>query len=179
MDAALELTRQKGFDHMTIRDICQKADISIGAFYHYFRNKTDLLKESFYYFDITLDADTMARYDSLTPLLAVKQILTDQTAYTSNEGVHLMTEYYRAILQSEEKGAADPERAYYKSVQHYVAKAVQAGQLPPAYSVTYLTELFIKTVRGSLIDWCLHGGSYDVVKKTSEQFDLIVKGLTT
>jgi hypothetical protein len=32
------------FDQLSVADICEAADISIGSFYHYFKTKSDLLK---------------------------------------------------------------------------------------------------------------------------------------
>ena len=36
---------KKGFQDTTIRDICEKANVSVGTFYSYFKSKNDVLKE--------------------------------------------------------------------------------------------------------------------------------------
>jgi AcrR family transcriptional regulator len=39
---------QKGFGNFTIEDISNKAGVSVGAFYHYFDSKNDILADIFY-----------------------------------------------------------------------------------------------------------------------------------
>ena len=38
---------RKGFERLTIAEISKKAGVSVGAFYHYFRSKDDILAEIF------------------------------------------------------------------------------------------------------------------------------------
>ena len=47
LQAALELARANSFDKVSVRDICQRAGITTGAFYHHFRSKEDLLSRGF------------------------------------------------------------------------------------------------------------------------------------
>lgn len=42
-----ELVGEKGFDAVTIREICQKAGVSTGVFYYYFQSKEDILFDRF------------------------------------------------------------------------------------------------------------------------------------
>ena len=39
LQAAMELARENSFDKVSVRDICQRAGITTGAFYHHFRSK--------------------------------------------------------------------------------------------------------------------------------------------
>ena len=45
--AAIDLMDRKGFEKITIADISKKAGVSVGAFYHYFKSKNDILAEIF------------------------------------------------------------------------------------------------------------------------------------
>jgi AcrR family transcriptional regulator len=42
LDAALELTRQKGFEHTTLQDVAERAGMTTGAIYGNFKNRDDL-----------------------------------------------------------------------------------------------------------------------------------------
>ena len=46
-DTAVELFEKKGYDRVSINDICKKAGVSTGAFYHYFKSKDQVLREKF------------------------------------------------------------------------------------------------------------------------------------
>ncbi len=41
--AITELVKEKNYDSITIREICQKADISIGSYYKHFNSKDDII----------------------------------------------------------------------------------------------------------------------------------------
>ncbi len=43
MDASIEVFLQKGFLHSKVDDVVELANVSHGTFYHYFRNKSDVL----------------------------------------------------------------------------------------------------------------------------------------
>ena len=43
--AALELMEEKGYRGATIRDICKRANVSVGTFYCYFNTKSDVIRE--------------------------------------------------------------------------------------------------------------------------------------
>ena len=47
LQAALTLMRERGFDQVSVRDICAHAGITTGAFYHHFRSKDELLERGF------------------------------------------------------------------------------------------------------------------------------------
>lgn len=42
LNAALSLIREKGFSAMTVDDLCTRAGVTKGAFFHYFRSKEEL-----------------------------------------------------------------------------------------------------------------------------------------
>lgn len=42
LDAALALIREKGFSAMTVDDLCGRAGVTKGAFFHYFKSKDEL-----------------------------------------------------------------------------------------------------------------------------------------
>lgn len=171
MDAARKLAEEKGFDAMSIRDICAETGLSIGAFYHHFSSKDDLLNESFQFFDETITPDKIERYDAMEPLEAVKAVLIEQTDFTERIGVALMREYYRALLQLRGKNAIDPQRSYYQAVRHYVDKAQEHKQLGDNLSAEDMARYLIKLVRGTLVDWCLHEGNYPVTERIQQELD--------
>ena len=44
-DVSIELIREHGFDGVTIENISKKAGVSVGAFYHYFETKSQVIFE--------------------------------------------------------------------------------------------------------------------------------------
>jgi AcrR family transcriptional regulator len=46
-DTAVTLIKEKGFDNVTVEDICNKAGVAKGTFYIYYESKSDIIRESY------------------------------------------------------------------------------------------------------------------------------------
>ena len=44
-ETAIKLSKEKGFEQVTIREICKEAEVSVGLFYKYFNSKEDIFLE--------------------------------------------------------------------------------------------------------------------------------------
>ncbi len=53
----LNLTKEKKFENITIEDICKRANVSVGTFYHYFSSKEDIYKKIFQQIDENLHVE--------------------------------------------------------------------------------------------------------------------------
>lgn len=169
-ESARNLALDKGFDELTIRDICRDAQISIGAFYHHFSSKEEMINESFLMYDYDLDT-RLSLYDLSAPLTSLKNLLLDQVSFVSSFPHKLVAEYYRSILSSISKGAVNEDRTYYKAVDHFVELAMESKELSSDYTKEYLTDYFIKFIRGNLIHWCLNPDKMDILNQTSDELD--------
>lgn len=174
MEATLRLAGANGYQNTSIRDICAEAGLSIGAFYYHYESKDDLLNESFLFFDRTIDAESENRYEQMPAVQAVKAVLIDQTAFTEKIGARLMREYYRALLQGEDIKAIAGGRLYYKTVKKFVEKCQREGFVKKDYSAAYISDFLIKSVRGCVVDWCLHDGEYNLTKRTEQEVEYFI-----
>ena len=48
---AVSLFAQKSYENVTVQDICDKAEVSVGAFYHHFKSKENIINEGYRLFD--------------------------------------------------------------------------------------------------------------------------------
>lgn len=44
VEAAMELFQKNGYEQTTVQDICRRAELSVGVFYHYFPSKAGILQ---------------------------------------------------------------------------------------------------------------------------------------
>ncbi len=58
LQLALQLFQTEGFEKTTMRQIAEKAELSLGAFYYYFKSKDDLVLEFYYETQNHLYAET-------------------------------------------------------------------------------------------------------------------------
>lgn len=174
MEVARYLAIDKGLDNMTIRDICHAANISIGAFYHHYSSKQELVNESFMIYDELLE-NNRTKYNLENPLESLKAILLDQTAFVVSFDKQLVIEYYKSILLSMNKQAVSWERFYYRHVLDCTKKAVSDGLIKDGFTPEYVASFFIKFVRGNIINWCLTESDEIFFQETESEIDLLLR----
>jgi len=67
LSAAIEVMSDKGFHGTSIRDIAERADMSVGSMYHHFGSKQDLLQEILRRGMVALTANARAARDGAPP----------------------------------------------------------------------------------------------------------------
>ncbi|MEG2287483.1 MAG: TetR/AcrR family transcriptional regulator [Ruthenibacterium sp.] len=177
LKAALKLGLAQGVDCISVRDVCREAGVSIGSFYHHFSSRQELIHRAFQMFDDTL-RDSLPAHAAHPPLEALTEILLRQTEFVMTEGGFAVTDYYKAILNDPGHSAVSPNRAYYKAVVACVGRAAAANLFTVKLSDPEIAELCIQFVRGCIVDWCLHGQSYDVLEHVRTSLAVLLRGLT-
>lgn len=176
MKATMKMCLIKSIDTVTVRDICSEAGISIGAFYHHFASREELLQRTFEVFDRTLSQQLDRRCIKENPLEALEDILMFQIRFMSREGAGLLSHYYCTLLNDPSSHAVSFDRSYYRAVQFCLQRLQDAQLLLPDCRPRELTNYCITFMRGCLIDWCLHGQSYDIVSHVSLVLPIFLRG---
>ena len=127
--AAKEIIQKSGYENLSIKNICEKAGVSNGSFYHHFKTKDDLL--SYYIEDQpTINPDLLELPNSKEEASeAIVGVYLNYAAYCKELGVEFMAGYYNPHNQALNP-AIRTERAYpIVTVQKYLEKAVASGNI--------------------------------------------------
>ena len=154
--AAKRILQKKGYEELSIKNICEEAGVSNGSFYHHFKTKDDLL--SYYIEDQPqIDPDLLELPDSVAGVK--KGILRVQ--YCRELGVEFMAEYYDTKNQAL-NASIRTERPYpIVTVQTYVEKAVESGVVCLNVPVDEFTTDIRMIVIGNVFEWCIKHGQAD------------------
>lgn len=174
--AAMKLATDRSSSEITIRDICAEAGVSVGAFYHHFSSRQELYHRSFENFDRELSQYMVYFKQQKPPLETLTELLLFQTSFSVREIGSAARYYFIAILSDTTHTYVDPSRLYYQSVHACVRRLAEANQLRADCAPDSIAELCILFVRGSLIDWCLHNQSYDVVDRVRSSLPVLYRG---
>ena len=98
LNAALDLMRDRGFDKVSIRDICKEAGITTGAFYHHFSSKEALLESGFAPLDDYM-AGALAGHEGEPPDLRLWRILSAYAKFMEQSGELIGRYYQRRIAE--------------------------------------------------------------------------------
>ena len=159
--AAKRILQKKGYEALSIKNICEEAGVSNGSFYHHFKTKDDLL--SYYIEDQPkIDPDLLELPDSVDGVKeGIIQVYMNYVKYCRDLGVEFMSEYYDTKNQAL-NAAIRMERPYpIVTVQNYVEKAEQAGIVSLNVSIEEFTTDIRMIVIGNVFEWCVKHGEAD------------------
>ena len=159
--AAKRILQKKGYEELSIKNICEEAGVSNGSFYHHFKTKDDLL--SYYIEDQPqIDPNLLELPDSVDGVKeGIIQVYMNYVKYCRDLGVEFMSEYYDTKNQAL-NAAIRMERPYpIVTVQNYVEKAEQAGIVSLNVSIEEFTTDIRMIVIGNVFEWCVKHGEAD------------------
>lgn len=159
--AAKRILQRKGYEELSIKNICEEAGVSNGSFYHHFKTKDDLL--SYYIEDQpTINPDLLEVPENVQGAKeGIIQVYMNYVKYCRELGVEFMSGYYDTKNQAL-NAAIRTERPYpIVTVQTYVEKAVAAGVVSLRGSIEEFTTDIRMIVIGNVFEWCLRGGDTD------------------
>ena len=159
--AAKRILQKKGYEELSIKNICEEAGVSNGSFYHHFRTKDDLL--SYYIEDQpTINPDLLELPENAAGVReGIIQVYLNYVKYCRELGVEFMSGYYDTKNQAL-NAAIRTERPYpIVTVQTYVEKAIAAGIVSLNVKIEEFTTDIRMIVIGNVFEWCVRSGEAD------------------
>ena len=176
-NAAKEIIQKNGYENLSIKNICEKAGVSNGSFYHHFKTKDDLL--SFY----------IENQPSIDPELleipknkeeateAIVGVYLNYASYCKELGVEFMSGYYNPHNQALNPSIRT-ERAYpIVTVQKYLEKAVAAGNIKLKLEIPEVVYDIRMLVIGNVFDWALQKGVSNFEKNFRRSLTYYLEGV--
>ena len=169
-DISIKLIKKHGFENVTIEDISKKADVSVGAFYHYFTSKFDILNEIYSqgdeYFEKVV-ADNLKSGNSMTRIVNFFNYYSD---FNISNGIDFLKQLYR----SQNKLFIKKNRTMQILLQDIIKEGQEKKEISAEKTASEITDFLFIIVRGVLFDWCLHDGDYDIKKSVSDYINQIL-----
>ena len=160
-NAAKNILQERGYEALSIKNICEEAGVSNGSFYHHFKTKDDLLS---YYIEEqpSINPDLLDLPESPEEAkTAIIQVYLNYVHYCQDLGLSFMSNYYTPKNQSLNP-AIRTERPYpIVTVHNYLKKALDAGVIHLSYPLEDITTDIRMIVIGNVFEWCLKNGDAD------------------
>ena len=159
--AAKHILQKKGYEELSIKNICEEAGVSNGSFYHHFKTKDDLLS---YYIEEqpSINPDLLDMPNSVEEAkIAVIRVYLNYVEYCEELGVEFMSGYYDPKNQALNP-VSRTERPYpIVTVRNYIEKAIVAGIVHLNVELEEFTTDIRMIVIGNVFEWCLRKGEAD------------------
>ena len=175
--AAKHILQKKGYEELSIKNICEEAGVSNGSFYHHFKTKDDLLS---YYIEEqpNIDPDLLdLPANAQEAKSAIVCVYLNYIHYCQELGVEFIANYYTPKNQSLNP-LIRTERPYpIVTVYNYLEKCMAAGIVSPGLSLEDITTDIRMIVIGNVFEWCLKNGKSDFEGNMKRSLETYLNGV--
>ena len=175
LQSALELMREQSFEKVSVRDICNHAGITTGAFYHHFPSKESLIAKGFGALDHYVKQALESREEE-PPALRLRSILTAYADFMERESGELTAKYYLLRLSNvKSELRLDPTHYIKRVMVDCFEKAREFSQFYSPFSPEWAADFCYRHFRGVVVDWLLSGYSYSLREKMLNDYDTFLE----
>lgn len=164
IDTTISIIRENGADALTVRNVCDTAGLSIGTFYHYFRDKDDLMM----YF---LKETSFDSFRLKTPLSNISGRISELYMHLIHKymdlGLDFMKSFYStgnrslSAYMGEANGSFAEDSVMARSEKE-MSEALDCGIIKPSSDIHLLCIDICTIVKGCVFEWCLNDGKPDI-----------------
>ena len=175
--AAKHILQKKGYEQLSIKNICEEAGVSNGSFYHHFKTKDDLLS---YYIEEQPSINPDLLETPANPEEAKQAIIyvyLNYVHYCQNLGIEFMANYYTPKNQSLNPLIWSDRPYPIVTVSDYLQKAIEAGVVSPSAQLNDIATDIRMIVIGNVFEWCLKGGETDFEGNMRRSLKIYLDGL--
>ena len=173
--AAIELMDRKGFEKITIADISRKAGVSVGAFYHYFKSKNDILAEIFRKVDDYYSTQVLPRLNSNTK--SVPDLIVEYFDHYAKFNLGSGVEMTQQLFNPKIKFFIKKSRPMLTILQDLISKGQEKQQIRNDTTPEEISRFLFILARGIVFEWSLYDGRYDLRATMRKYIEVLVSTL--
>ncbi len=177
---AIGLIKKKGFDRVTIEEICSAANVSKGLFYNYFSSKDQIVVEQFLDVDNYYKGAVEKHLRDFKGIEKLLKFVVFQMKYIRHAlGKHLIRNVYRSLIMSGKTGhiMLDEGRYLYTFLRETVEEAKNMGELPLNVDTREICTKIVVIMRGAIYSWCLYDRDFNLEDTAVEMISAFMKGI--
>jgi len=178
---AIALFNKHGYHNVTIRDICQKAGVAIGVFYHYYKSKSSILLETVSERDkaLHLYGETLEGLSAKEQILRLLRFYARETMDIGVDSMMVLFNPDNVISQEAEGGPRGDTGEIVHILKGIIDAGIQSGEIKREKEDGFTTHFLAIPLRGLLYDWCRNHGNYDLEAAVSEYMEELVPFILT
>lgn len=168
---AIELFQNNAYEDISIADICRAAGISTGNFYHYFKNKDDVLGESFR----RLDERFYHRIEGVSPppLESIFFAFEEFASSVETAGYHYISIFLHHEILQKISPFNNPDRSIYDFVKAALVDAYNTGILINGDPNTLFYDIY-RVYKGTTFDWVIQHGAFSFKDELFRMLELVL-----
>lgn len=167
---AINLMHSKGFENITVSEICKKAGVSTGTFYNCFESKYNILDEIFKDADFYFLSVVSTSLKSLPFNKKIQMFFKYYAEYNDNQGVA----FTKHLYYSRSTLFIKKDRPMQNVLQDIIEEGQNLSKITNKFTSLEIVEYLFISVRGLLYDWCLHEGEYNLIQAMDKYVEILL-----
>jgi AcrR family transcriptional regulator len=181
-EQSTKLFKEKGYYNVSVEEITESLGVSVGAFYHHFSSKDDL---------VLLWADDLDRnysdfYNQVkvnpqyqNALNKIRDMIFFCLGTYSFWGREFTAISYSYMMKDPKACARmiDPERSFFKIMHELVEQGKLDGSIRQDLDNTEIVQDIVMVTRGAILDWCISGGSQSITTRSATFVSSFMDGI--
>ena len=159
--SSMELFKDTDYNSVTIKDISERAEVSVGAIYHHFNSKEDIINSVYAELDYLLD-EVYENDSDKGALENIFELISYQVNFVEQHGLNIAKQVFTNQMFNKHKSIIDKSRIFYQLVLAEVTRGLETKEINAQLSPEDLTDMILRLSRGIIYDWCLHEGEYSL-----------------
>lgn len=157
--AATDLFVAQGFQNTTVQDICSRAGMSVGVFYHYFPSKHDALLAVQHQKSVELMHYIDTESTSTDHISAILEVFGFIARQQSTGPFELVANSFAPAFNKVAKG----DERLRNFILEIIRSAQESGELTNQLDSEVICDDLLISARGFVFYWCERGGSFDLL----------------
>jgi TetR/AcrR family fatty acid metabolism transcriptional regulator len=157
-NAAIDIMDRKGFEKLTIVDISKKAGVSVGAFYHYFKSKNDILAEIFRKADEYFSTKVVPGLNNKSAPNQIIEYFDHYAKFNVASGVEMTQQLFNPKI----KFFIKKNRPMHMILEDLIRKGQEKKEIKNDSDPEELARFLFVLARGLVFEWSLYEGRYDL-----------------
>ena len=177
-ETAISLINIKGYDKVTINEICQVAGLAKGSFYVHYKSKEDIVRESYYadmgeYIKIYY-TDFLSSNPNKSSIERIRFFLNLELKFAEHAGYELTCLAYALNLGTCVPGPSEHlQKREFTNVLYNEIKS-SFSSMRSDFSCDEIFDYFESLVRGMMATWCFSNNSFSIVEQGKKYIDLAI-----
>ncbi|MDP3445769.1 MAG: TetR/AcrR family transcriptional regulator [Ignavibacteria bacterium] len=168
---AIQLFETKGFENITVDEICSVANVSTGTFYNVFKSKYEILDHIFEladtYFLNTVKANVQEGL--------YKDRILIYFDYYADYNLKCGIEFLKQLYNVKNNLFAKKNRSMQNILKEIVEEGQQKKELSQDIDSNEMVQFLFVCVRGLVYDWCLKDGHFDLKVAMHKHVERLLK----
>ena len=161
-ECAMQLFREKGYEHVTVSEIVKESGTAKGTFYIYFESKADVLIQMIREYDDYYDriAGDFRKTDHASA--KIRTIVKSAGSFTQDVIGHDLLRVLYTNQISGGKKELYSDRSLYRIISDLIREGKESGEFQITLPSDVLADNLIIWIRGMFFEWVMHEGKFNL-----------------